>query len=82
MNPTPSQARILRAIRTTAAVCFPFAPRLEDIRLELGLSTRSAVTYHLPQLEAAGWVEMGPNRRGLALTTRGAKALKRAKVSP
>ena len=43
--------------------------------------TRSAVTYHLPSLEAAGWVEMGPNRRGLALTTRGEKALKRVKVT-
>jgi DNA-binding MarR family transcriptional regulator len=74
MNPTPTQARVLRAIRTTTALRAPFPPRLEDVRLELGLSTRSAVTYHLPALEKAGWVEMGPNRRGLALTAAGKRA--------
>ena len=74
MKPTPTQARVLRAIRTTTATCAPFPPRLEDVRLELGLSSRSAVTFHLPRLEAAGWLEMGPNRRGLALTAAGRRA--------
>ena len=73
---------VLSAIKRCHERSHPFPPRLEDVRLELGLSSRSAVTYHLPRLEAAGWVELGPNRRGLALTARGVKALKRTSATP
>ena len=54
----------------------PAVPTLEDVAHQASLRSRSAVTYHLSALEAAGWVEVGPSGRGLRLTTSGLKLAK------
>lgn len=78
MTPTDSQRRLLCALRDTEALTHPWAPTLADVASVAGLRSRSAVTYHLPALEAAGWVEVGPSRRGVRLTDSGRRLAKRS----
>jgi repressor LexA len=54
-------------------------PSRREIMGACGLLTTSAVTYHLSELEASGFLVSAPRvARGLRLTGRGARAARRA----
>lgn len=81
MTPTQPQYRILIALDAARLKSHPWLPTLEMVATIAKLKSRSAVTYHLPSLEEAGWVEVGPHRRGLRLTTTGRRAVRLARTS-
>ena len=50
-----------------------YAPTYEEIRIGLGMSTKSLVDYHLNHLEAAGYITRRPaSPRCIVLTKQGA----------
>ena len=62
MNPlTAKQQRMLDFIREFS-VRNQYPPTYEEIRLALGMSTKSLVDHYLGQLEAAGYITREFNR--------------------
>lgn len=54
-----------------------YGPTVEELRREVGLSSRSGVQFHVSNLLDAGWLDNIPNRRRtLKLTDKGRRLLR------
>ena len=54
-----------------------YGPTVEELRQEVGLSSRSGVQFHVSNLLDAGWLDNIPNRRRtLKLTDKGRRLLR------
>lgn len=54
-----------------------YGPTVEELRKEVGLSSRSGVQFHVSNLLDAGWLDNIPNRRRtLKLTDKGRRLLR------
>jgi DNA-binding MarR family transcriptional regulator len=54
-----------------------FGPTVEELRQEVGLSSRSGVQFHVSNLLDAGWLDNIPNRRRtLKLTDKGRRLIR------
>ena len=54
-----------------------YGPTVEEIRKQVGLSSRSGVQFHISNLLDAGWLDNIPNRRRtLRVTDKGRKLIR------
>lgn len=54
-----------------------YGPTVEEIRQQVGLSSRSGVQFHISNLLDSGWLDNIPNRRRtLRVTDKGRKLIK------